>query len=73
MTMDDECSIYVGGIPYDTTEDTVRTVFNLYGAILDVKVFLLLLLLLHNFTCFMYSILWLKFFFCVNILWIKLN
>ncbi|KAK7281664.1 hypothetical protein RIF29_09852 [Crotalaria pallida] len=38
MTMDDECSIYVGGIPYDTTEDTIRTVFNLYGAILDVKI-----------------------------------
>ncbi|CAL0327764.1 unnamed protein product [Lupinus luteus] len=38
MTMDDECSIYVGGIPYDTTEDTIRTIFNLYGSILDVKI-----------------------------------
>ncbi|KAE9587565.1 hypothetical protein Lal_00032016 [Lupinus albus] len=38
MTMDDECSIYVGGIPYDTTEDTIRTIFNLYGAILDIKI-----------------------------------
>lgn len=38
MTMDDDSSIYVGGLPYDATEQTIRTVFNLYGAILDVKV-----------------------------------
>ncbi|XP_061345280.1 glycine-rich RNA-binding protein RZ1B [Gastrolobium bilobum] len=38
MTMDDDSSIYVGGLPYDATEDTIRTVFNLYGAILDVKI-----------------------------------
>lgn len=36
--MDDDSSIYVGGLPYDATEETIRTVFNLYGAILDVKV-----------------------------------
>jgi RNA recognition motif-containing protein len=39
MTLDDDSSIYVGGLPYDASEDTIRTVFNLYGAILDVKVF----------------------------------
>jgi len=38
MTIDDDSSIYVGGLPYDITEETIRTVFNLYGAILDVKV-----------------------------------
>ncbi|KAG4930209.1 hypothetical protein AAZX31_17G115800 [Glycine max] len=38
MTMDDDSSIYVGGLPYDATEQTIRTVFNLYGAILDVKI-----------------------------------
>ncbi|CAK8563350.1 unnamed protein product [Lathyrus sativus] len=38
MTLDDDSSIYVGGLPYDATEDTIRTVFNLYGAILDVKI-----------------------------------
>ncbi|RDX70021.1 Cold-inducible RNA-binding protein B, partial [Mucuna pruriens] len=38
MTMDDDSSIYVGGLPYDATEETIRTVFNLYGAILDVKI-----------------------------------
>jgi len=36
--MDDDSSIYVGGLPYDITDETIRTVFNLYGAILDVKV-----------------------------------
>ncbi|KAF7806342.1 Cold-inducible RNA-binding protein B [Senna tora] len=38
MTIDDESSIYVGGLPYDATEDTIRTVFDLYGAIVDVKI-----------------------------------
>ncbi|XP_054822126.1 uncharacterized protein LOC129320622 [Prosopis cineraria] len=38
MTIDDESSIYVGGLPYDATEDTIRSVFDLYGAILDVKI-----------------------------------
>ncbi|KAK4257345.1 hypothetical protein QN277_006943 [Acacia crassicarpa] len=38
MTIDDESSIYVGGLPCDATEDTIRTVFDLYGAILDVKI-----------------------------------
>lgn len=38
MTIDDDSSIYVGGLPYDATEETIRTVFNLYGAILDVKI-----------------------------------
>ncbi|CAJ1944394.1 unnamed protein product [Sphenostylis stenocarpa] len=38
MTIDDDSSIYVGGLPYDISEETIRTVFNLYGAILDVKI-----------------------------------
>lgn len=38
MTLDDDSSIYVGGLPYGATDETIRTVFNLYGAILDVKV-----------------------------------
>ena len=38
MTIDDESSIYVGGLPYDATKDSIHRVFELYGAILDVKV-----------------------------------
>ena len=38
MTIDDESSIYVGGLPYDSTKDTVLRVFEFYGAVLDVKV-----------------------------------
>lgn len=42
MTIDDENSIYVGGLPYSATEDTVRRVFGPYGAIVAVKVSLTL-------------------------------
>ena len=38
MTIDDDNSIYVGGLPYNATEDSIRKVFNLYGAIVAVKV-----------------------------------
>lgn len=38
MTVDDENSIYVGGLPYDATEETLRRVFDLYGAIVAVKI-----------------------------------
>lgn len=38
MTIDDESSIYVGGLPYDATEDTVRRVFDPYGEVVAVKV-----------------------------------
>ncbi|GMY35946.1 zinc finger CCCH domain-containing protein 13 isoform X1 [Fagus crenata] len=38
MTIDDESSIYVGGLPYDSTKDTVLRVFEFYGAVLDVKI-----------------------------------
>ncbi|KAI4344072.1 hypothetical protein L6164_011344 [Bauhinia variegata] len=38
MTIDDESSIYIGGLPYDATEDNLHTVFDLYGAIVDIKI-----------------------------------
>ncbi|XP_057995663.1 uncharacterized protein LOC110639554 [Hevea brasiliensis] len=38
MTVDDDNSIYVGGLPYNATEDTVRRVFGPYGAIVAVKI-----------------------------------
>ncbi|KAB1223259.1 Cold-inducible RNA-binding protein [Morella rubra] len=38
MTIDDESSIYVGGLPYDATEDSVRRVFDSYGAVAAVKI-----------------------------------
>lgn len=38
MTIDDESSVYVGGLPYDATEDRVRRVFELYGSVIAVKV-----------------------------------
>lgn len=38
MTIDDEKSIYVGGLPYDATEETLRKAFVLYGAVVAVKV-----------------------------------
>lgn len=38
MTIDDDNSIYVGGLPYNATEDSIRKVFNLYGAIVAVKI-----------------------------------
>ncbi|OVA06537.1 RNA recognition motif domain [Macleaya cordata] len=38
MTIDDDNSIYVGGLPYDCTEDSIRRVFNLYGAVVAIKI-----------------------------------
>ncbi|CAN6681116.1 unnamed protein product [Malus baccata var. baccata] len=38
MTIDDESSIYIGGLPYDATEETVRRVFELYGNVIAVKI-----------------------------------
>ncbi|XP_048441671.1 zinc finger CCCH domain-containing protein 25-like isoform X2 [Pyrus x bretschneideri] len=38
MTIDDESSVYVGGLPYDATEETVRRVFELYGNVIAVKI-----------------------------------
>ncbi|CAL5339363.1 unnamed protein product [Camellia sinensis] len=38
MTIDDDNSVYVGGLPYDATEDSIRRVFDLYGHVVAVKV-----------------------------------
>ncbi|CAN6442065.1 unnamed protein product [Victoria cruziana] len=38
MTIDDDNSIYVGGLPYDATEESVRRAFDLYGAVVAVKI-----------------------------------
>ncbi|XP_065848980.1 uncharacterized protein [Euphorbia lathyris] len=38
MTVDDDNSIYVGGLPYTATDDTLRRVFGPYGAIIAVKI-----------------------------------
>ncbi|XP_020089317.1 cold-inducible RNA-binding protein isoform X2 [Ananas comosus] len=38
MTIDDENSIYVGGLPYDASEESLRRVFDLYGAVVAVKI-----------------------------------
>ncbi|XP_074578753.1 uncharacterized protein LOC141835223 [Curcuma longa] len=38
MTLDDEKSVYVGGLPYECTQEDLRRAFDLYGAIVDVKI-----------------------------------
>ncbi|XP_073307763.1 uncharacterized protein [Primulina huaijiensis] len=38
MTIDDESSIYVGGLPYDIAEETLRKAFYTFGAVLAVKI-----------------------------------
>ncbi|XP_047337978.1 U1 small nuclear ribonucleoprotein 70 kDa [Impatiens glandulifera] len=38
MTIDDENSVYVGGLPYDATEETVRRTFSIYGHVIAVKI-----------------------------------
>ncbi|XP_075491027.1 uncharacterized protein LOC142529382 [Primulina tabacum] len=38
MTIDDDSSIYVGGLPYDTDEEALRKAFNIFGAVLAVKI-----------------------------------
>ncbi|PIA65391.1 hypothetical protein AQUCO_00100696v1 [Aquilegia coerulea] len=38
MTVDDENSVYVGGLPYDCNEDIIRKAFDPYGQIVAVKI-----------------------------------
>ncbi|KAK3028066.1 hypothetical protein RJ639_039357 [Escallonia herrerae] len=38
MTVDDENSVYVGGLSYDATEDSLRETFSYYGSIVAVKI-----------------------------------
>ncbi|KAL4331806.1 hypothetical protein GQ457_07G040640 [Hibiscus cannabinus] len=38
MTINDESSVYVGGLPYDATESSIRHVFSVYGAVVAVKI-----------------------------------
>lgn len=38
MTINDDNSVYVGGLPYDATEESVCKVFDLYGHIKAVKI-----------------------------------
>ncbi|XP_022731825.1 zinc finger CCCH domain-containing protein 25-like isoform X2 [Durio zibethinus] len=38
MTIDDDSSVYVGGLPYDATESSISRVFSLYGAVVAVKI-----------------------------------
>lgn len=38
MTVDDENSVYVGGLPYDSTEDSIQRAFEIYGTIIAVKI-----------------------------------
>lgn len=38
MTIDDDSSIYVGGLPYDATEESLRKVFDIYGSVVAVKI-----------------------------------
>ncbi|XP_073269153.1 uncharacterized protein [Primulina huaijiensis] len=38
MTIDDDSSIYVGGLPYDTDEEALRKAFYIFGAVLAVKI-----------------------------------
>lgn len=38
MTIADDNSVYVGGLPYDATEDSIRKAFDLYGRVRAVKI-----------------------------------
>ncbi|GAV65509.1 RRM_1 domain-containing protein [Cephalotus follicularis] len=38
MTVDDDNSVYVGGLPFNATEDTLRRAFHFYGHIVAVKI-----------------------------------
>ena len=38
MTVDDENSVYVGNLPYDATEDSTQSVFDLYAQIIAFKI-----------------------------------
>ncbi|KAE8675901.1 hypothetical protein F3Y22_tig00111640pilonHSYRG00107 [Hibiscus syriacus] len=37
MTINGESSVYVGGLPYDATESSIRHVFSVYGAVVAIK------------------------------------
>ncbi|CAO2840759.1 unnamed protein product [Amaranthus hypochondriacus] len=39
MMVDDENSIFVGGLPYECTKAQLRRAFELYGSIVSVKVY----------------------------------
>lgn len=53
MTIDDESSVYVGGLPYNATEDSLRRVFDVYGAVVAVKVLFPRQLMLSFFLFFL--------------------
>ncbi|XP_073151235.1 uncharacterized protein [Henckelia pumila] len=38
MTIDDDSSIYVGGLPYDIDEEALRKAFYIFGAVVAVKI-----------------------------------
>lgn len=38
MTIDDESSVYVGGLPYNVNDDSLRDLFAIYGSIVAVKI-----------------------------------
>ncbi|KAK6941583.1 RNA recognition motif domain [Dillenia turbinata] len=38
MTIDDEKSVYAGGLPYDATGEKIRDAFQFYGSVVAVKV-----------------------------------
>lgn len=38
MTIDDDRSVYVGALPYDITDDSLRKAFSLYGHVVAVKI-----------------------------------
>lgn len=38
MTINDNTSVYVGGLPYDVTEESLRRIFDIYGAVVAVKI-----------------------------------
>lgn len=50
MTIDDSNSIYVGGLPYDATEEDLRRAFNFYGNVVAVKVALFPFSLFNAYT-----------------------
>lgn len=51
MTVDDESSIYVGGLPYSATEETLRRVFDVYGAVVGIKVLIILCFTIYLSLC----------------------
>lgn len=71
MTIDDESSVYVGGLPYSANEDSVRKVFDKYGSVVAVKV-LDSFFIFHAFCfIFFFAYVWIKFFFRCFILFLS--